>query len=107
MICAAGALATLIPPSIVMIVYGLSANVGIGDLFSAGFIPGLMLASFYVTYVLARCNINPSLAPTAAEIAAKTGQDAKLGRHQVMAVALYFTHCLGDGVDLCRHNQRY
>jgi len=88
LICAAGALATLIPPSIVMIVYGLSANVGIGDLFSAGFIPGLMLASFYVTYVLARCNINPSLAPTASEIAAKTGQDAKLGRHQVIAVAL-------------------
>ena len=65
LLCAAGALATLIPPSIVMIVYGLSANVGIGDLFSAGFIPGLMLATFYVTFVLARCNLNPSLAPTA------------------------------------------
>ncbi|MBO6520210.1 MAG: TRAP transporter large permease subunit [Rhodospirillales bacterium] len=88
LICAAGALATLIPPSIVMIVYGLSANVGIGDLFSAGFIPGLMLASFYVMFVLARCNLNPSLAPTAAEIALKTGTEAKLGRHQVIAVAL-------------------
>lgn len=88
LICAAGALATLIPPSIVMIVYGLSANVGIGDLFSAGFIPGLMLALFYVSFVLVRCNLNPSLAPTAAEIAEKTGQSTKLGRHQVMAVAL-------------------
>ncbi len=88
LICAAGALATLIPPSIVMIVYGLSANVGIGDLFSAGFIPGLMLASFYVMFVLARCNLNPKLAPTAAEIALKTGTEAKLGRHQVIAVAL-------------------
>ena len=68
LICAAGALATLIPPSIVMIVYGLSANVGIGDLFTAGFIPGLMLATFYVSFVLIRCNLNPSLAPTAAEI---------------------------------------
>lgn len=91
LICAAGALATLIPPSIVMIVYGLSANVGIGDLFSAGFIPGLMLASFYVMFVLARCNLNPKLAPTAAEIALKTGTEAKLGRHQVIAVAL----CIG------------
>lgn len=88
LICAAGALATLIPPSIVMIVYGLSANVGIGDLFSAGFIPGLMLAFFYVSFVLLRCNLNPSLAPTAAEIAAKTGTEAKLGRHQIIAVSL-------------------
>ena len=88
LICAAGALATLIPPSIVMIVYGLSANVGIGDLFSAGFIPGLMLAAFYVTYVLVRCNLNHDLAPTAAEIAAKTGEETKLGTHQVWAVVL-------------------
>ena len=88
LICAAGALATLIPPSIVMIVYGLSANVGIGDLFSAGFIPGLMLATFYVTFVLIRCNINPSLAPTAAEIALRTGEKTSLGRHQVLAVLL-------------------
>lgn len=88
LICAAGALATLIPPSIVMIVYGLSANVGIGDLFSAGFIPGLMLAAFYVTYVLVRCNLNHDLAPTAAEIAAKTGEETKLGTHQVWAVIL-------------------
>ncbi|MDA8637761.1 TRAP transporter large permease subunit [Rhodospirillales bacterium] len=86
LICAAGALATLIPPSIVMIVYGLSANVGIGDLFSAGFTPGLMLATFYVSYVLIRCNINPSLAPTAAEIEAKTGEKTKLGKNQIWAV---------------------
>ena len=45
-ICASGALATLIPPSIIMIVYGLSADVGIGDLFLAGAAPGMMLAAF-------------------------------------------------------------
>ena len=88
LICAAGALATLIPPSIVMIVYGLSANVGIGDLFSAGFIPGLMLASFYVIYVLIRVNLNPKLAPTAKEIAKITGTETKLGTHQYLAVVL-------------------
>lgn len=88
LICAAGALATLIPPSIVMIVYGLSANVGIGDLFSAGFIPGLMLASFYVIYVLIRVNVNPSLAPTAAEIMEMTGEETKLGWNQMIAVIL-------------------
>ena len=88
LICAAGALATLIPPSIVMIVYGLSANVGIGDLFSAGFVPGLMLATFYVTYVLVRVNLNPKLAPTAAEIAKMTGEESKLGPNQIIAVIL-------------------
>ena len=88
LICASGALATLIPPSIVMIVYGLSANVGIGDLFSAGFLPGLMLASFYVIYVLIRVNLNPKLAPTAAEIAQMTGTTTKLGAHQLIAVVL-------------------
>ncbi len=88
LICAAGALATLIPPSIVMIVYGLSANVGIGDLFSAGFIPGLMLASFYLIYVLVRVNLNPDLAPTAQEIAEMTGNKTQLGMHQVVAVVL-------------------
>ncbi|MEM9061250.1 MAG: TRAP transporter large permease subunit [Pseudomonadota bacterium] len=88
LICASGALATLIPPSIVMIVYGLSANVGIGDLFSAGFVPGLMLATFYVIYVLIRVNLNNSLAPTAREIAEMTGTETKLGTHQLVAVFL-------------------
>jgi tripartite ATP-independent transporter DctM subunit len=89
LICAAGALATLIPPSIVMIVYGLSADVAIGDLFAAGFIPGLMLATFYVTYVLVRCNINPALAPTASEIAAMQGGETQgLSRDRMLAVLL-------------------
>ncbi len=89
LICAAGALATLIPPSIVMIVYGLSANVGIGDLFAAGFVPGLMLATFYVTYVLVRVNLNPSMAPTAKEIAELLGTEkTSLSKERYVAVAL-------------------
>ena len=88
LICAAGALATLIPPSIVMIVYGLSASVAIGDLFAAGFLPGLMLATLYVAYVLIRVNLNPKLAPTAKEIEALHGKDAGLSRHRLIAVFL-------------------
>ena len=59
LICAAGSLATLIPPSIIMIIYGLAAQVAIGDLFMAGAVPGVMLATFYGIYVLVRCNLNP------------------------------------------------
>nr|WP_252947676.1 TRAP transporter large permease subunit [Oceanicola sp. 502str15] len=88
LICAAGALATLIPPSIIMIVYGLSAEVGIGDLFMAGAIPGIMLAVFYASYVLIRVNLNHSLAPTASEVAAITGREQKLTRERMIAVVL-------------------
>ena len=87
-ICASGSLATLIPPSIVMIVYGLSAQVSIGDLFMAGAIPGLMLALFYIVFVLIRCAINPSLAPTAEEAAARKGEQATLSSNRLAAVGL-------------------
>lgn len=64
-ICAGGSLATLIPPSVIMIIYGLTANVSISDLFLGGFLPGLLLASLYITYIIIRCSIQPHLAPTA------------------------------------------
>lgn len=63
--CAGGALGTMIPPSIVLIIYGLTANVSIGDLFTASFVPGLMLAGFYVGYVLFRSYRNHAMAPVA------------------------------------------
>ena len=62
-VCAGGALGTMMPPSIVLIIYGLVANVSIGDLFTASFVPAAMLASMYVAYVLIRCHLNPALAP--------------------------------------------
>ncbi|WP_306031162.1 TRAP transporter large permease subunit [Stappia sp. MMSF_3263] len=62
-VCAGGALGTMVPPSIVLIIYGLTANVSVGDLFTAAFLPGLMLAGFYVAYVLIRARLNPALAP--------------------------------------------
>ncbi|WP_245418267.1 TRAP transporter large permease [Cohaesibacter haloalkalitolerans] len=63
--CAGGALGTMVPPSIVLIIYGLTANVSIGDLFTASFVPGFMLASFYAVYILFRAYTNPKLAPIA------------------------------------------
>ncbi|SNY89962.1 TRAP transporter, DctM subunit [Cohaesibacter sp. ES.047] len=62
-VCGGGSLGTMIPPSIVLIIYGLIASVSIADLFVAAVIPGLMLAGLYMTYVLTRCMINPELAP--------------------------------------------
>lgn len=62
-LCASGSLATLIPPSIVLIVYGAEANVSIKDLFTAGVMPGILLASLYITYVLIRVRLNPAMGP--------------------------------------------
>ncbi|MDF1587337.1 TRAP transporter large permease subunit [Rhodospirillales bacterium YIM 152171] len=64
-ICAGGSLGTMIPPSVVLIVYGLTASVSIGDLFLAGVVPGLLLGGLYIGYVLIRCWLNPELGPPA------------------------------------------
>lgn len=64
-ICASGALATLIPPSIVMIVYGVTANVSISDLFLGGTMPGVMLAGIYILYIYTRARLDPEMAPAA------------------------------------------
>jgi tripartite ATP-independent transporter DctM subunit len=60
---AGGALGTMLPPSIVLIIYGLTANVSIGDLFKASFLPAFMLAMFYVIYVLVYSKLYPDKAP--------------------------------------------
>lgn len=64
-ICAGGSLGTMIPPSIVLIIYGLTVNVPIGDLFVATVIPGVLLSLVYLTYIFVRCQINPKLGPPA------------------------------------------
>lgn len=62
-ICASGSLGTMIPPSIVLIIYGLITETSIKALFTGAFLPGFMLASFFIIYILVRTNLNPSLAP--------------------------------------------
>lgn len=65
-ICAGGGLSTLIPPSVVFILYGLTAGVSIGHLYIAGLLPGLLLATIYIVYIVVRCKLDPSIAPRAA-----------------------------------------
>ena len=64
-VCAGGSLGTMIPPSLVLVFYGLTTSTSIGDLFVASTIPGIMLAVIYIAYVLIRCGINPKLGPPA------------------------------------------
>ena len=62
-VMAGGVLGTIIPPSILMIVFGYIARVSIGRLFFGGAIPGLITAFLYISYVLIRCFFQPQLAP--------------------------------------------
>ena len=62
-ICAGGTLGILIPPSIMLIVYAAIAELSPLRLYAAAVFPGLMLAGFYILYVLIRARINPKLAP--------------------------------------------
>ena len=66
-IASAGTLGSLIPPSILIIVYAIFANVSVGKLFMAGFIPGLLSAVMYMTMITVRVKINPNLAPRITE----------------------------------------
>jgi tripartite ATP-independent transporter DctM subunit len=62
-VCAGGCLGILIPPSIMLILYGATAGVSPVQLYAGAFFPGLMLAGMYMVYVMVRAILNPSLAP--------------------------------------------
>ena len=66
-IAASGTLGSLIPPSVLMIIYGVYAEVSIGKLFMAGFLPGIVSAAIYMAMIIIRVKINPSLAPPVTE----------------------------------------
>lgn len=83
-VCAGGALGTMIPPSIVLIIYGLAANVSVGALFTASFLPGVMLASFYVLYILARAYLTPKTVPDPDPVVMPTAEKIALLRGLIL-----------------------
>jgi tripartite ATP-independent transporter DctM subunit len=62
-VCAGGSLGILIPPSIMLVIYGPMANISVGKLFMGAFIPGFILSGLYITYIAIRCFFQPSIAP--------------------------------------------
>ena len=83
----AGTLGLLIPPSIIMIVYGVSANVSIAQLFIAGVIPGILLASLFSGYIVVWALLNPDDIPAAAE-QTTFAQKLHASRHLIPVVLL-------------------
>jgi tripartite ATP-independent transporter DctM subunit len=63
-ILAGGTLGILIPPSVMLILYGMVDNSSIGQLYAGAFLPGFMLAALYIIYIYIRCWINPTMGPS-------------------------------------------
>ncbi|MFW5678694.1 MAG: TRAP transporter large permease [Pseudomonadota bacterium] len=64
-ICAGGSLGTIIPPSLVVVIYATVVEISIGDLFAGIIIPGLLMVVLFVAYVLIRCARDPASGPPA------------------------------------------
>lgn len=89
----AGSLGLLIPPSIIMIIYGVLAEVSIAKLFAAGVLPGLLVAAIFSTYIMIRCIINPKLAP--ADSVSVTGKRLIGAFFDLMPIGILITAVLG------------
>jgi len=90
----AGTLGLLIPPSIIMIVYGVSAEVSIAQLFIAGVLPGVMLALLFSGYLVVWALRNPTLVPPA-DAPMTFAQKLNESRH-LIPVVLLITAVLGS-----------
>jgi tripartite ATP-independent transporter DctM subunit len=60
---AGSSLGILVPPSVVLVLYAMIARQPVGQLWLAGIVPGLMMAAFFILYIVVRCHMNPSLGP--------------------------------------------
>jgi tripartite ATP-independent transporter DctM subunit len=73
-------LGILVPPSVVMVLYGMIARQPVSQLWLAGVIPGLLMATLFVVYIAIRCRLNPSLAPIVSE------EELNMPRHEKLAL---------------------
>src|SRR3546814_8366172 len=62
-ICAGGSLGTMIPPSVVAVVYASLAQISVGELFAAMLFPGLIMVGFFIIYIIGVCILRPEMGP--------------------------------------------
>jgi tripartite ATP-independent transporter DctM subunit len=85
-------LGILIPPSVVLVLYGVIAREPVSQLWLAGVGPGLLMAAVFVIYIVVRCRLNPALAPTVSEadLAMPLAEKLKLLRAGIIPFAIFF-----------------
>lgn len=86
---AGSSLGILVPPSVVLVLYGMIARQPIGQLWLAGVFPGLMMAGLFVLYIVVRCHFNPSLGPALPKEERQISLMAKLSLLQAGLLPLF------------------
>lgn len=90
---AGSSLGILIPPSVVLVLYGMIARQPVGQLWLAGVFPGLLMATLFMLYILIRCRIQPHLGPTLAreEWQIPLTEKLKLLRSGILPILIFFS----------------
>ena len=90
-ISAGGSLGILIPPSVLMIILALTSRVSVGEMFIAGILPGLLLSSLFVTYILIRCYFQKDIGPSVPDAERLPPRErARLAGALVLPIGLIF-----------------
>ena len=89
---AGSSLGILVPPSVVLVLYGMIARQPVGQLWLAGVFPGLMMASLFVAYIAIRCYLQPKLGPVlpAEERQVSWGEKLRLLRAGIVPLFIFF-----------------
>ncbi len=91
---AGSSLGILVPPSVVLVLYGMIARQPIGQLWLAGVFPGLLMAGLFILYIVVRCQLQPKLGPPLPEQERRVGWGEKFRLLQAGIVPLAIFFCM-------------
>ena len=99
---AGSSLGILVPPSVVLVLYGMIARQPVSQLWLAGAIPGLMMATLFIIYIVVRCKLQPDLGPTISEeerdMPLAREAEAASGRHHSLPDLLLHDRAVRHGL---------
>ncbi|CZF79162.1 Sialic acid TRAP transporter permease protein SiaT [Grimontia celer] len=90
---AGSSLGILVPPSVVLVLYGMIARQPVGQLWLAGVLPGLLMATMFIVYIVVRCKMQPHLGPALSEEERNVpmSEKLKLLRAGILPLAIFFS----------------
>ncbi len=91
---AGSTLGILVPPSVVLVLYGMIARQPVGKLWLAGVFPGLLLASLFIAYIIIRCRLQPELGPALSKQERQMPFAEKLGLLRAGLLPLFIFFCM-------------
>ncbi|MCF8481095.1 MAG: TRAP transporter large permease subunit [Rhodospirillum sp.] len=91
---AGSSLGILVPPSVVLVLYGMIARQPVGQLWLAGVFPGLLMAALFILYVVVRCKLNPELGPALSKEERNVPLGEKLALLQAGVIPLAIFFCM-------------